>query len=87
MSELRNRIEQEVDKLKARRDELRVQVDLGKKDAEDAWNKADEKWSELEAHLLRLKREGEEVADDIGAAADKLIAEVKDGFRDLLKLV
>lgn len=87
MSELAQRIEQQVEKLKTRRDELRVQLDLGKKDAEDAWDEAEKKWNVLESHLLRLKREGEEVAEDVGEAAEILIDEIKDGFRSLKNLI
>lgn len=87
MSELQNRIEQEVDKLRTRRDELRVQLDLGKKEVEDLWTEADEKWTKLESHLRRLKREGEETLDDVGEAAELLVQEIKDGFKSLKSLL
>jgi len=87
MSDLRRRLEQETEKLKTRRDELLVQLDLGKKEVEDAWSEADEKWSRLEAQLHRLKREGEEALDEIGEAAELLVDEVKEGFKKMKSLL
>lgn len=80
MSELRDRLEQELEKLKTTRDELRVQIDLGKKEAEDAFEEVSEQWGHLEAHLARLKKEGEGALDDIGDAAELLVDEIKKGF-------
>jgi len=87
MSELKHRLEQEAERLKIKRDELRVQLDLGKKDLEDAWNEADEKWSKLESYLRRLKREGEDTLDEIGDAAEVLVEEIKVGFKKLRELI
>jgi len=87
MSELANRLDQELEKLKEKRDELRVQLDLGKKDLHAAWEEAEEKWSHLEAQLHRLKREGEQAAEDIGEAADLLIGEIKQGFQRIRELI
>ena len=87
MSELMHRLEQEAERLKTKRDELRVQLDLGRKDLEDAWHQADEKWSKLESYLLRLKREGGDTLDEIGDAAEILVEEIKDGFKKLRELI
>ena len=87
MSELRDRLENEFETLKTYRDELRVQLDLGKKEIEDAWQEAEHKWSKLEGHLGRLTREGAEVLDDIGEAAELLVGEIRDGFKELKKLL
>ena len=87
MSELSDRLEQELEKLKGKRDELRVRLDLGKKDLQDAWEEAEEKWGHLEAHLLRLKREGQDAAEDIGDAAELLVDELKQGFQRIRELI
>ena len=87
MSELKMRLEREIEKLKTARDELRVQLDLGKKEVEDAWEEVEGKWSQLEAQLLRLKREGEDTLEEIGEAADLLMSEVKSGFKKMRQLL
>ena len=87
MSDLGERLQQEFEDLKTKRDELRVQIDLGKKDAEDAWHEAEQKWQKLESHVQRLGREGAAALEDIGEAAELLVDEIKTGFKDLRKLL
>lgn len=87
MSDLGDRLQQEFEHLKTKRDELRVQLDLGKKDVEDAWHEAEQKWQKLESHVQRLAREGAETLEDIGEAAELLVDEIKTGLQDLRKLL
>lgn len=87
MADLRDRLEEELEKLKTHRDELRVQLDLGKKEVEDAWEEANGKWSRLEGHLARLKDEGESALDDVGEAAELLVDEIKKGFERIRGLI
>lgn len=87
MSELGDRLEQELEKLKTRRDELRVQLDLGKKDLQDSWEEAEHRWHKLEGYLGRIKHEGQEALDEVGDAAELLLDEIKDGFKRLRSLV
>lgn len=87
MSEKKSRIEQEVEKLATARDELRVQIDLGKKDLGDAWHDLEKKWSKLEGHARRLKKEGESSLGEIEEAASLLAEEVRDGFKKLRALL
>ena len=46
MSDLGNLLKQEYEKLQQRRDELKVQLDLGKMEVRDKWNALDERWAE-----------------------------------------
>lgn len=87
MSELTTRLEQELEKLKVRRDELRVQLDLGKMDLRDTWEETEARWHKLEAHLGQLKREGSDALDDVGEAAELLLGEIKEGFNRLRTLL
>jgi hypothetical protein len=87
MSRIRSRIEEELEKLATRRDELRVQLDLGTKELKDKWGDVDEKWSKLESYLGRLKQEGEDAAEDIEDAAELLLEEVKEGFKKIRELL
>ena len=87
MSEIKDRLHGEYEKLKQRRDELRVQVDLGKKEAQDAWDELEGKWEQLEGRFKVLARESKDAAGEVAAAAEVLLGEVKDGFARLRKLV
>jgi len=87
MSELGDRLEQELEKLKTKRDELRVQIDLGKKDLQDSWEEAEHRWHRLEGYVGRLKGEGQDALEEVGDAAELLLDEIKEGFSRLRKLV
>ena len=87
MSDKKARLHDEFEKLKQRRDELRVQLDLGKKEARAAWDELEGKWAQLEGRLKVLKREAKDAGGDVAAAAEVLLKEVKDGFARLRKNV
>ena len=72
-----------LEELKKRRDELKLKIHLGSKDAQDQWAALEDKW-ETFATEARL----EESASEIGAAARALGNELKTGYekiRDALK--
>jgi len=87
MSELSDRIRTRFEEMKQRRDELRVQLDLGKKDAADAWHALDKRWAEVEAKYHQLEREGQETTQGIHEATDLLLDEIREGFEKLKKLI
>ncbi len=87
MSEIADRFAEEVEKLKQARDELRVQLDLGKKEASDAWEAAEEKWEALESRLSAVKRESADALEDVGEAAELLVDEVRDALSRLRKVL
>jgi hypothetical protein len=87
MADLNDRVHDEFERLKQRRDEIRVQLDLGKKDAETAWAEVEEKWGHLEGKVKVLAGEAKDAAGDVGEAAEKLIEEIKDGFSRLRNLI
>jgi predicted nucleic acid-binding Zn-ribbon protein len=70
------RIEELISELETRRDSLRVKLDLGKKDAEDAWQDLQKDWDKLE---IKLKQLGKDAVDD----RDKIRADVKGLADDL----
>ena len=47
-SELRERIESEIETLQAARDDLRVRVHLGAAEVRDLWEEAERRWGRLE---------------------------------------
>ncbi len=80
MSTLQERLHDDVEKLQQRRDELRVQIDLGKMEAADAWHEVEVRWQRLEEKLRVLKGESKDAAEDVGKAAAQLVDEIRDGL-------
>jgi hypothetical protein len=80
MSALNGRLHQDVEKLRQRRDELRVQIDLGKMEAADAWHQVEDRWQRLEAKLRILAGESKDVAKEVGGAAALLVDEIREGL-------
>ena len=87
MSSFQDRLNEDVDKLRQRRDELLVQLDLGKKDAADAWHEVEHRWQHLEGKLRVLADESKEAAEDVGEAASQLVEEIRDGFARVTRLL
>lgn len=55
------KLEELVDKLQTRRDELRVKLNLGKRDVADAWEEIEDDWKRLEVKIDQL---GHDVVDN-----------------------
>jgi len=79
-------LEQEYQQLKQRRDDLRVQLDLGKKEIRSSWNDLDQKWEGLEHKMNEVEREAPE-SEQVTTAARLLIDEIRDGFTRLRKAI
>jgi CBS domain-containing membrane protein len=81
------RVQREIDNLRRLRDELRVQIHLGKAEARDLWNDLEERWSELEGRAQALADRAEEPLEDIAAAAELVVEEVREGYRRVRDLL
>ncbi len=81
MSELRKRLEEEFEKLKTHRDELRVKLDLGKMEARDAWQELDGKWGEIESKLKQLAHASSDTADEVKSTAGEMVDDAKAGLK------
>ncbi len=66
--------------LKQKRDELRVQIELGKAELQDEWHEMEKKLSSLETKIDPALKEAGDVADDVWEAAKLLGEEIKEGF-------
>lgn len=95
---MRERLERELEDLRATRDELRVRLHLGKLDAQEQWEQVEKQWQHVESKLklaCEAGREvaedigevGREVAEDIGEATSLVIEEMKEGYIKLRKLL
>ncbi len=87
MSELGDRISEELDELRRIRDELRVRVHLGAAEAKELWEKSERKLGEVEATARRVSQGAEEELQDIGAAARLLLDEIRSGYRRIRELL
>jgi predicted nucleic acid-binding Zn-ribbon protein len=75
----------EIDKLRAVRDELRVQAELGRAELRDRWHELEKGWHQLESRL-KLAREGaREDSQNVRDAARLLAAELRDSYEHLRK--
>ena len=87
MSDIRERIEEEVDGLRAVRDDLRVRLHLGQVEVRDQWEKLERKWQRVEAKAKVLREESRESMEDVEDAARLLVGEIREGYRHLKDLV
>jgi CBS domain-containing protein len=81
MANLRKAVDEELETLRRVRDELRVQVHLGKAEAREQWEKLEQRFEEAEARVKRLAREADEPAQELGRAVRLLMQELRDGYR------
>jgi SMC interacting uncharacterized protein involved in chromosome segregation len=84
---LREKLEIELEDLRATRDELRVRLHLGKLDAQEQWEQIEKQWQRVESKLRLAGEAGREVAEDIGEATSLVIEEMKEGYIKLRKLL
>jgi CBS domain-containing membrane protein len=81
------RYQQELDELRRVRDELRVQMHLGKAEAAELWERLEHRFAEAEGHVRALARRAEGPLHDVAEAARGLIDELGSGYRRLRKLL
>lgn len=75
----------ELDALRRTRDELRVQVRLGRAEARDRWDELERKWRELEAKAVALGEEAREPLHEAREVAEDLMEELHRGYRRLAR--
>ena len=80
-------LSRELEGLREMRDELKLQLHLGKADAKEAFEGVEKRWQHLEAKLKLLREGSKEDLAQIGEAAKLLTEEIRDGYRHLKKLL
>ncbi len=83
MGEAQGRLQRELDILRQARDEMRVQMDLAKKDARDQWEVIEKKWQHLEGQLKLAEDDAKESAGEVSQALDLLADEIKEAYKRL----
>jgi acetoin utilization protein AcuB len=81
LSDLGDRIEQEVETLRRARDELRVQMHLARAEARDLFEELEGRWHELEGRLEQVAGEARRPVHEAGDAARSLVEELREGYR------
>ena len=76
-----SRQKQVMDKLRQERDELRLQMRLGKAEFKDEWEALERKWEHLEAKMADVKDEAREASREVGAAFGILADELGEAYR------
>jgi hypothetical protein len=87
MGDLGEKFSEEMKALRELRDELRVQMELGRAEARERWQKLETDWYHLEAKLKLLRDESKIELEEIGAAARALAREIREGYRHLRSLL
>ncbi len=80
MSEMKNQFEEELDNVRAMRDDLRVRLHLGGAELRDQWDKLERGWQHVEGRLKVIGNESDEVASEIRETLHVLAEQLKDGY-------
>lgn len=84
---IEQRLEAEAKELRTLRDELRVQVHLGQRDAQDLWSHLEDRWQHAEAKLRQVGGASREAAEDVGEAARLVLDELRAGYQKIRELL
>ncbi len=80
MTDTRKRLDDAFAALKTQRDELALQIHLGKADARDEWERLEKKFAALTAQMKPVGTVVGETAGEVGSALELAAEEIKKGF-------
>jgi len=87
MTDHEKELDELLEKLKQKRDELNVQMHLGKAEAKELWQETENKWRHLRSELDKIDNETGDVVKDVGATAMLVAEEIREGYERLRKLL
>jgi hypothetical protein len=87
MGDLSERFTEELDALRELRDEFRVQMELGRAEAREGWERLEEDWAQLEGKLKLMRNESRGELEEIRQAARLLARQIREGYRHLRSLL
>ena len=70
-----------IGKLKAQRDELKVQMHLAKAELREEFDDLERKWEHIEGRLEKAGHEAKESAEDVGAALSTVADEIGSAYQ------
>lgn len=87
MSGQKEQTEEMFSTLKQLRDELKVQIHLGKAEAKDEWERLEEKWQQYKVHSSSVAEAAGESAQNVSSALEIVGEELKSGYDRIRKLL
>ena len=85
--ELKERLEEELKTAKQVRDELRLQIQLGKAEAKELFQRTEHKLNQVESTLKQVASETGKPLREIGQSTRDLLHEVRVGFGRVKELL
>ncbi len=80
MTDLKARLQRELEELKTLRDEVKLQAKLGEAEAKKLWEEVEDKWADVEPRLRKFESDVDEAA---GEAASKIMGACKDLYKQI----
>ena len=78
---------EEIQQLQRLRDELRVQLNLAKKEVRDRYEATEKRWHELEGRLKVIGHESREALQPVEDATKLLVDEIRDAYRHIKDVI
>ena len=78
--DLKATLQQDLTRLAAARDELRVQIELAKAEAKEEWNRLETTWLQVQDEVKRVRDHSKEPLHNIGTAVGQLLDELNAGY-------
>ena len=85
MSDLGDKVDEVLAKLKTERDELRVQLHLLKAEAREEWDEMEKRWEHFEARMKKAGETAAESGEDILDAGKQLAEEIGKAYQRIRK--
>lgn len=85
--EKRERLAKEFESLRTLRDEMRLQLHLGRAEARERFEKLEERWQHLEGRMKVVARASREELAEVGQAVRLVLDEIRDGYAHVKKLL
>ncbi len=87
MGDLSERLNEELNALRELRDEFRVQMELGRAETRERWERLEEDWHQLDGKLKLLRNESRGELEEIRDAARLLLQRIREGYHHLRSLL
>jgi predicted nucleic acid-binding Zn-ribbon protein len=78
--DLKVALQHELARLAEVRDELKVQLKLGRAEAGEEWNKLEEKWLGVQEEIKRVAEQSREPLKEISQGVRNLLSELEHGY-------
>ena len=78
--EKKDLVQRMISKLKQERDELSLQIHLGKAETKELWDKLDDQWNQLSNEYEPVKDAVSDTAEGVWAGLELIAGEIKNGF-------